>query len=1368
MQTENLRINQSKSITQSDDFLSISDMDESSEELELNINKYLKQGQKAYEVLKYAENCEKQNQISYILPLSTTIPRKIIFIILNIITLGIINIFIEWFPKIVLYIHYSVTDLNSATHFGIFSKIDKEFEVVKKELIDLPYINYDNKNSIVKKFNLNIEHGSTQLITFKYRIFMYIYINNLENFEALSYRIKDIQSKIVENYTEGLNPDEYLFMKKIFGECDLDIKLDSPLKLLFDELTDPSYIFILYSEIIWFITLYFIYSTIIIILTIIYIIISINDTYKNIKKIKQISHYSCKVKAIRKNEYNKKMEPIEINSTELVPGDICEIPENGLSMPCDMILISGSVLVNESILKGESTPVIKVRMTKVDEIFDTNDIDCEKYILFAGSKIIQKRKMENSEPYGIVFRTGFNSFKGSIISSILNQEEGSDKFFRDSIKYIVILCIATIIGFLISLKFLIVEGGYSASDVILTLLDSFTTTIPPSLPACLTVSVVYSFSRLRKKGFFCMEIKKINKVGSINTLIFDKTGTLTEDHLEIKGFITTKINKDNKFEFNNFIENIEKESNMIIEHFKQKINNDKNYKNKNKDLLQYYVECLSCCHCIAYVKEKLIGDPIDVSMFESLGWIMKENIYVEKENLNSNYNPLILNYIRPKCEEDLSIPFNFEDNSNLKEKYKSRYELAIVKRFDFDSTLQRMTVIVKNLNENFFRVYCKGSPDEIKKLCMPSTIPENFEKILNDYTIKGYRVLGMAGKSIFTNLDQSQIIKRSLLEKNMLFLGFIIIQNKSKEKVKEFIEKYDDSNLRMLMATGDNINTAICISRDCNLIPKNQDIILCKLEDKNGLDELKWIKMENNFDKDYENNYLNINKIGNENLVNNNNINFYSQEYLKNNSDSSLHDLYPPEKINTNINEYQGHNKEIISEQTKKQKSKVYSRKSTFFSKDSSYLKLKINLSEYPSYLNFNSDSFCIAISGIVFSHLYKLNEKYIKNKNQNNINPLLKNAHDIFRLILKNGRIFAKMIPEDKYLLVKALKKEGLKVLMCGDGANDCPALKAANVGVSLSMEEPSVAASFTSNEKDISCLYELLKEGKCCLANSVQTFKFIILYSLNQFICNTLLNIYQSSLDDFQFLVADLFIIFPMEFFVAMIKPNDKLTYHYPNYNLNTFPIIISISGHFLIIIAFQFGGYKILKNYYKWENICIINDKDEPLPCHENTILFLISHFQYFGTALALFVSKPFRQRLHTNWLLLIYLAGAYFYSIWITINCDNWSKKLFNLFDLEKKELEGEGKNNIIEGGKNIKYYLLILVVVNTIVDNFYEWVIIRYINKAYEKYILKKFKKQIEKQKLLIQNNYEEKKKIKEIHVVKYHRVFYYDRRKSKK
>ena len=34
-------------------------------------------------------------------------------------------------------------------------------------------------------------------------------------------------------------------------------------------------------------------------------------------------------------------------------------------------------------------------------------------------------------------------------------------------------------------------------------------------------------------------------------------------------------------------------------------------------------------------------------------------------------------------------------------------------------------------------------------------------------------------------------------------------------------------------------------------------------------------------------------------------------------------------------------------------------------------------------------------------------------------------------------------------------------------------------------------------------------------------------------------------------------------------------------------------------------------------------------------------------------------------------MIYLAGVYFYSIWITINCDSWSKKLFDIYDLEQR-------------------------------------------------------------------------------------------------
>lgn len=71
---------------------------------------YVSEDQKAYKVLKYAENCEEHNQILYIVPLIKSTNKFILFIFLNIITVGLINLFIAWFPKMVLYICCSIAN----------------------------------------------------------------------------------------------------------------------------------------------------------------------------------------------------------------------------------------------------------------------------------------------------------------------------------------------------------------------------------------------------------------------------------------------------------------------------------------------------------------------------------------------------------------------------------------------------------------------------------------------------------------------------------------------------------------------------------------------------------------------------------------------------------------------------------------------------------------------------------------------------------------------------------------------------------------------------------------------------------------------------------------------------------------------------------------------------------------------------------------------------------------------------------------------------------------------------------------------------------------------------------------------------------
>jgi len=92
---------------------------------------------------------------------------------------------------------------------------------------------------------------------------------------------------------------------------------------------------------------------------------------------------------------------------------------------------------------------------------------------------------------------------------------------------------------------------------------------------------------------------------------------------------------------------------------------------------------------------------------------------------------------------------------------------------------------------------------------------------------------------------------------------------------------------------------------------------------------------------------------------------------------------------------------------------------------------------------------------------------------------------------------IFAGVLPEDKYRLVKALQKGGHIVGMCGDGANDAPALRQAQMGVAVSTatDVAKSAAGIVLTEPGLSGIVASVKEGRA-------TFQRILTYTLRSII--------------------------------------------------------------------------------------------------------------------------------------------------------------------------------------------------------------------------------------------------------------------------
>ena len=248
------------------------------------------------------------------------------------------------------------------------------------------------------------------------------------------------------------------------------------------------------------------------------ILISILQDYRANKfSEKLLSYFNNYAFVKRNNEWKK------VNAEDLVPGDYIKVTQ-GYLIPADIrILKAKDALVDESILTGESEPIVK------SEKFIENTFS---NIGFMGTTLIK------GEIEGIIFATGKESYFGSIAHKTLKIEKQSayQKIISDFTKNISLIVVISMI-FILLIKLL--KGNYhNIHELIIFTIVVSVAVIPEFLPAMTILTLSIIALRLAKSGLIVKRMSAIEDLGAIEILCTDKTGTITTNQLTLKKIIS--------------------------------------------------------------------------------------------------------------------------------------------------------------------------------------------------------------------------------------------------------------------------------------------------------------------------------------------------------------------------------------------------------------------------------------------------------------------------------------------------------------------------------------------------------------------------------------------------------------------------------------------------------------------------------------------------------------------------------------------------------------------------------------------------------------------------------------------------------------
>lgn len=327
-----------------------------------------------------------------------------------------------------------------------------------------------------------------------------------QTLKELNSSINGLSEQEAANRFSRMGPNELKKTKKV-----------SVIKLIIEQFIDPLVLILIGAGVISFIINAKADAIAILAIVVINAIIGFSQEYKAEKEIELLKKLSSQRTIVIRN--GKKQE---INTRNLVPGDIIVI-EAGDKIPADARLLQvNNLRIDESSLTGESTTVEKI----ISIINKDAQVADQKNMVFSGT--IAKEGTAKA----VVITTGMNTEIGKIahmVQETVEAETHLQKDIKKLGKYLayIILSLAVLI-FIIG-----IATGLPLYDIFLTSLSLAISAIPEGLPVIMTLALALSVQVMYKKKALVRKLKAVETLGSITVIASDKTGTLTKNEMTV-------------------------------------------------------------------------------------------------------------------------------------------------------------------------------------------------------------------------------------------------------------------------------------------------------------------------------------------------------------------------------------------------------------------------------------------------------------------------------------------------------------------------------------------------------------------------------------------------------------------------------------------------------------------------------------------------------------------------------------------------------------------------------------------------------------------------------------------------------------------